>query len=30
MSKDMDDRKKKLFSLNPDLGALDIAGLNDS
>lgn len=29
MSKDLD-RKKKLFSLNPDLGALDIAGFNDS
>ena len=26
----MYDRKKKLFSLNPDLGALDIAGFNDS
>lgn len=29
MSKDLD-RKKKLFSLNPDLGALDISGFNDS
>lgn len=29
MSTDLD-RKKKLFSLNPTLGALDVAGFNNS
>jgi hypothetical protein len=29
MNEDLN-RKKKLFSLNPTLGALDVSGFNDS